>query len=153
MRTNGHQAGRALAASPWNARASSGASFAGAALRAPAAGLRSLLLVLALLAAFLGQDVVTQSHVHPLGAGWDFETAVQTGGAATGAAAEKRHPAKAPADCPICRELAMAGHYLAPGPLVLPQPLSSATWLFVLPVAILAFGSRSHSWRSRAPPF
>lgn len=123
-----------------------------AALRAPVAGLRSLLLMLGLLAAFLGQDIVTQSHVHPLGAGGLFDTAVGTGGSVNGAATEKRYPGRAPTDCPICRELATAGHYLAPDPLVLPETPLAVTWLFLLPIAALALGARSHGWHSRAPP-
>ena len=55
-------------------------------------------------------------------------------------------------DCPLCAELAAAGHYLPPDAIVLPAPLFAAFAPFV-PLAVLtALRQRSHRWQSRAPP-
>jgi len=115
-----------------------------------APGFRSALALLLVLAAFLGQSIVTQSHVH------FADESVQVAAAATShgqsATTSKHRRGESPADCPLCRELALSGHYLMPAPVVLPELLALTVGLFLLPVMALAWRGRSHSWRSRAPP-
>ena len=129
----------------------SAASGQRAVLRAPGKNAPSLLLLLAMLLAFLGQSIVTQSHVHL--AAEPFSPAASAGnGSAQTASTSKRGPSDSPADCPYCRELAMAGHVLLPAPVVLPERVLLAVGLFLAPVAFIGWRGRSHSWRSRAPP-
>ncbi len=105
-----------------------------------------------MLAVFLGQSIVTYGHVHlPAGAMSSGATSLHQGSGKTALSATHA-PANAPADCPLCRELAAAGHYLAPAPLVLPAGLPPVVWLFVLPAAVILSRQRSHRWQSRAPP-
>jgi len=118
-------------------------------VRGAPAGLRALLVLGLLLAALLGQSIAVQSHLHfARGSGWSAAAAEEAKG-------NPRHALSAshvPADCPLCRELATAGHYIAPGPLALSEGQAPFPWLFVLPVAALPCRPRSHRWQSRAPP-
>jgi len=105
-----------------------------------------------MLAALLGQSIAVQSHLHNAGgAGWGAAAAAAENGARHGVSIS-HGPASVPADCPLCRELAMSGHYLAPGPMAFFKSLPQLPWLFVLPVAALLCRPRSHRWQSRAPP-
>ena len=92
------------------------------------------------------QAVVAQAHVHVAD-----RPVASFGGTAT-QASQAGHRPETPLPCPVCREIAHAGHYL-----------SADTPLFGAPVvdvssspsaALPAFdrGNRSHAWRSRAPP-
>jgi hypothetical protein len=117
-------------------------------LCAPARSAHSLLLALLLLAAFLGQSIVTQSHIH-------FASSAAPAvaeGSFKAPPLSKRGPADSPADCPVCRELAAAGHYLLPDPVILPSIILPLAWVFVLPLFGIACPQRSHRWQSRAPP-
>lgn len=108
--------------------------------------------MLLVLAAFLGQSIVTQSHVHVPGGA--LSSGVETLAESSGkiALSATHAPADVPAGCPLCRELAAAGHYLAPAPVALPAGLAPVFWLFVLPAAVILARQRSHRWQSRAPP-
>lgn len=117
-------------------------------LRRAPAGLRVLLVLGLMLAALLGQSIAVQSHLHFVpGSGWPA--------ASEGTDGSTRHAlstAHVPMDCALCRALATAGHYIAPGPLAFSEGQAPLPWLFVLPVAALLCRSRSHRWQSRAPP-
>lgn len=131
------------------------ARHASSAIRAPLrrapAGLRALLVLGLLLAALLGQSVAVQSHLHMAGRTAWVAPMGADGGTRHGLSTQHA-PANTPADCPLCRELAMAGHYITPGPLAFLGGQAPLPWLFVLPVAALLCRSRSHRWQSRAPP-
>ena len=109
----------------------------------------SLVLVL-----FAVQNYVTQTHIHFLrdapGAGVQ---AITAGFAANPIPSHNRlPPADNPATCPICLDLALAGHFTTPGAIALALPP-----LVALPVAITlavpAFvAAVSHIWQGRAPP-
>lgn len=64
---------------------------------------------------------------------------------------EKAPPAH-PADCPICREMAVSGHFLPPAPVALSLPAPSAAIAAVARVLHSSGFARSHRWQSRAPP-
>jgi len=129
-------------------RESPGAMFA--ALRAGTSRAHALLVLLLMLAAFLAQTVATQSHVHFFGtapgAGASTATTADAGQILSSA------PAGVLPDCPLCRELAMSGHYVLPDPVALSEGRGALFWLFATSVAALACRSRSHRWQSRAPP-
>lgn len=105
----------------------------------------SLVLIL-----FAIQSYVTQTHIHFLNA-----STLQSvsGGVAIKAPAHGRlPPADNPATCPICQDMALAGHYTAPGAILLTLPP-----LVAMPVAVLLGVPRfvaaiSHIWQGRAPP-
>ncbi|MBV9747249.1 MAG: hypothetical protein JO157_00390 [Acetobacteraceae bacterium] len=111
--------------------------------------LARLLHVIAL-ALLAWQALVVQVHLHapeaPVGA---TPAAVAQAGAQL---SPTRHRPDSPLDCPICREIAHAGHYLTPDPVAYALPIAVAAWLSVAPLPKLLLGQRSHAWRSRAPP-
>ncbi len=99
----------------------------------------------ALLLALLGQSIATQSHVHRR----DMSSPAARQGPRI---STSRLPAPAPADCPICRESAQAGHYLGPAtfqlaPVARAFPPSGVSSLRRIICRLYGFG-----WRSRAPP-
>ncbi len=103
-------------------------------------------LILALFV-FLCQSVVLQAHVHAGSTAVSAPSAgVQVG------VQERRSTSDQPADCPLCRELAQNGAYLSSGQItVSPSPDRAAP---IAAASRLRSGSpsRSHAWRSRAPP-
>jgi hypothetical protein len=121
-----------------------------AALRARSSGLHSLLALLIMLAAFLAQNVATQSHVHFFGAAPVAGASAATAGSA--GQLLSRAPVGALPDCPLCRELATSGHYVLPKPVALFEGQLAYFSLFTASVAVLACRQRSHRWQSRAPP-
>lgn len=98
-------------------------------------------LVLAVLIGFAAQSVATQGHVHfnPVSAHAALKPL-------------HRAPADNPATCPLCRDLAQAGHYLTPVAILLDPPAASLVWLGALLLAAWHARSRSHAWLSRGPP-
>ena len=107
--------------------------------------IRALLLLAALLA-FAWQSIVTQSHVHPDGIA--AITATQPGHQPKLAHA----PATTPDACPICRQIAQAGHYLVPPPPGFPAPRAGDYWLVASLAPVLSLSQRPPLWQSRAPP-
>lgn len=108
------------------------------------------MLLLTALLAFSWQSIVAQSHVH-----FDARTYKQLGIEGDSSAARQtaeRSPADLPADCPICREIAHAGHYLQPAPLALAAPETGVVWIAISPWRTLTLRQRRHAWHSRAPP-
>jgi hypothetical protein len=121
-------------------------------MRLRASGPQSLLLALLMLAAFLGQSIATQTHIHfrsdaPLSA-----ATAASPGAKTGPIQSATAPPSALGDCPLCRELAMSGHYVLPDPIPLFEGRFAPFGLAALSIAVLACRQRSHRWQSRAPP-
>ena len=114
---------------------------------APAKGWRFAVALLALLTFFV-QSYVTQTHIH-------LDTASSTAGITTSAPDSPRgtHPFKdTPANCPICQEIAMAGHYVTPAALVFALP---AQHVSIVPIQIASrfiVEAVSHDWHGRAPP-
>lgn len=92
------------------------------------------------------QAVVVQAHVHV--------RPVATPPSASVGPAASTAPQRPdnPVDCPVCREVAHAGQYLSPGPVLLQAPVSVASWRADAMLTSLSFVRHSHSWRSRAPP-
>ena len=107
------------------------------------------LLLLAALLAFSWQSFVVQTHRH------DGVGIASAAGPSTAGAAQVR-AAKAPADrsdhCPICREIAQAGHCIAPTGVALHIPAISVLALVSTVASAFRLGHRSHGWLSRAPP-
>lgn len=99
-----------------------------------------------LLLVFAVQNYVVQTHIH-------FAPAH----AASALAVSQHNPAPAnpaddPATCPVCQDLAAAGHYLTPAPLAfgLPGFIAVAAALFAaFPAPATA---PAHGWQSRGPP-
>ena len=105
--------------------------------------------LLAALLAFSWQSFVTQTHEH-----FDRGTHSTVAGAKTVAPQLKtgRLPTNPSDTCPICREIAQAGHYLLPTSVAFNTPESIAHWPPVTPSLTLVLSLRSHAWQSRAPP-
>jgi len=108
------------------------------------------MIVLTALFAFLWQSLVTQAHVHVAPVTYSAIVAGKTG--STAHIAPSRSSPSLPADCPLCREIAHAGGYLPPTPILLEAPEPATIRLVPSPLRALAFGQRSHAWQSRAPP-
>ena len=95
------------------------------------------------LVVFAAQSFITATHIHP--GHFRAGTPVQFSSSQHG-------PADDPANCPICLDLALSGHYLTPAAVILVAPVSFAILTALaasLPSAVLA---RSHGWHGRAPP-
>ena len=106
-------------------------------------------ILLAALLAFSWQSFVTQTHEH-FGSG--TYSAVAGAKTATPQMKGGRSPTNPPDTCPICREIAQAGHYLLPTSVAFHTPETITHWLTVTPSLVLALCLRSHAWLSRAPP-
>ncbi|MFA5965899.1 MAG: hypothetical protein WC804_17930 [Sphingomonas sp.] len=105
--------------------------------------------VVATLLAFVGQAFVTQTHLHVASSQRSDVLASLSGGATD----LKTGPTSPDLPiCPICREIAHAGAYLAPTPIAFPAPEPVAVGRVVLPALALTPRQDSHGWRSRAPP-
>ena len=98
--------------------------------------------ILTAIAALLWQSFIVQTHIH--------YPAVAVH-AATGVS-HRAHPAEAPADCPICREMAQAAAYLTPTSPPLAEPARAHFLLAELPITASVFVAFAPAWRSRAPP-
>ncbi len=105
-------------------------------------------LVVAMLLAFTGQSIVTQTHIHldggPIAASATLGVPQQT--------AKTPSTPDRPATCPICRQTARAGQYLAADPIAVVPPLRTLPWLVVPALAAWSGRRLSHAWHSRGPP-
>ena len=105
-----------------------------------------LAVLLVTLLAFAWQGFVTQTHEH-------YQPQAHPGVVvATGGVSHLRTPADSSDTCPICREMAQAGHYISPAPLVLFDREKFSHWVTATPALVLVVRLLSHSWQSRAPP-
>ena len=93
------------------------------------------------------QSCVVQSHFHDLTAA----SAKASTQLAETPAKDKRSPAR-PDDCPICREIAMAGAYLPVTPFVVDPPVPAPAWYASEASHWAIERQQAHHWRSRAPP-
>jgi hypothetical protein len=97
---------------------------------------------------FAVQSYVTQTHIH-------FDAPVSSDGIAKAApnAPQGKLPFKeTPANCPICQEIAMAGHYVTPGAVALVLPSQTVS---IVPIDVsvpFIVEAVSHDWHGRAPP-
>jgi hypothetical protein len=113
---------------------------------APVRGWRLAAVMLALVT-FAVQSYVTQTHIH-----YDMLGPAGITTAAPVAPAGKLPFKETPANCPICQEIAMAGHYVTPGAVALVLPAQSVS---IVPIEIavdLIVEAVSHDWHGRAPP-
>jgi hypothetical protein len=104
----------------------------------------------AVLIAFSFQSLVTQTHQH-----FDFSAAFASTPAkadAAGQPAGKRSPSELPANCPICREIAQAGHAVLTAPVEFKAPAPAVAWFAATKPLGGTISRPSHAWRSRAPP-
>lgn len=110
----------------------------------------ALTLVAAL--AFFVQSFITQTHIHgaPIPAAKSTVVAFHDGGA------EKQrdpYPAKGdPANCPLCQEIAHAGHYTTPVFALVVAPALRIAHVIPVPHTRATEFVLTHAWRSRAPP-
>lgn len=100
---------------------------------------------------FAFQGYLTQTHIHLL---WQGAPGVyaQRQTAKPAPTPNQFPPADDPANCPICQDMLLAGHFTTPGAIIfmLPDPIA-------IPIAIAREVSAvkaavSHSWQGRAPP-
>jgi hypothetical protein len=113
---------------------------------APVRGWRFAAALLAMLT-FTVSSFVTQTHIH-------FDM-IGSGGIVTAMpdAPHGKHPFKeTPANCPICQEIAMAGHYVTPGAAVLALPTQSVSIVPIVIAVRFIVEAVSHDWHGRAPP-
>lgn len=96
------------------------------------------------------QAVVVQAHGHAPQRLLAGAASVAAHGPAR-LTAPDRHP-DTPADCPLCQEMAHAGQYLSPAPILFSPPAAVPPALASATRAVLPGAARSHFWRSRAPP-
>ena len=103
-----------------------------------------------MLLAFAWQSFLTQTHVHPAAsAPWESSAAHD---ARSAGASRHERPAGSPADCPICHDLAQAGHYISPAPIAL-DPFVEVVVGVVATVLIQGISrARPQQRRSRDPP-
>ena len=118
--------------------------------RTTAPNARQLFAALALLV-FAVQNYVLQTHVHP-----PAELASLSMGG-TRVALSWRKPAKAnplddPATCPLCQDLALAGHYTTPGAIVLLAPFAGLIAKLICHSEDRPIGRGRPGFYGRAPP-
>ncbi len=105
-------------------------------------------LVFFTLIAFAAQAFATQTHIH-----FTPQELAALNGDAPGGLPHKGDPSKDdPANCPVCQQIALAGNFVSPAPILFHLP----TQITVLPEIVFAqfvlAQSVSHNWRGRAPP-
>ena len=109
-----------------------------------------LAMLVAALLALLWQGFVTQTHLHMDGVS-SARIAALPGDQHTHVDRDD-WPSRQPADCPICRETAQAGHYVAPAdPAHLAAPAPAACILCTRPRRLTGT-ARTDLWRIRDPP-
>ncbi len=113
---------------------------------APAKGWRLAAVLFALLT-FAVQSYVTQTHIH-----FDMTPASGAAIAKPVAPPGKQPFHETPANCPICQEIAMAGHYVTPAAAVLALPSQSISIVPVVIAIRFIVEAVSHDWHGRAPP-
>jgi hypothetical protein len=106
----------------------------------------SLVIILAAMMALLWQSCVTQSHTH-----FDRHAAVESAGQLS-KLATGNPPLDSTDNCPVCREIAHAGHYTMSAAITFHLPRAVSREHYITSTLTLPRKARSHSWRSRAPP-
>lgn len=109
---------------------------------------KPLVILWALLLALLWQSVTAQAHQHrPVG----LDTSQSERSLANKTGRDEPAP-DSPKTCPICLEVANIGPALLPAPVTIATPAAIAFFTTALRPLHLQRSSRSHVWRSRAPP-
>jgi hypothetical protein len=107
-----------------------------------------LLFVVLALTAFVLQGYVTQTHIHNAKA----ETPIS---AAKGSERTLPKPYQGnndPANCPICQQIAQAGHYVIPAWLLLLLVTLAVSTIHIIACARPRYDAVAYCWRSRGPP-
>lgn len=114
--------------------------------------MRHAALVLLAVAALGWQSLITQTHFH-LRSATCVDIAAWTGCAplTKGTPHGKTGPDQ-DGGCLLCHELALSGHYLASAGVSFAAPVLVAHWLVETAIAPTLPQTRSHIWKSRAPP-
>jgi hypothetical protein len=128
-----------------------GRALEGSAPPSPRAIDRRLFLAFAILLSLVWQSVLLQTHSHlplPSAAQQSLHHHDEGGaGLASGHA-----PSDDPSNCPICREMAQAGHYLLPAPFAI-LAVAGSPIVLALPHFLLWPGRHEpHGWYGRGPP-
>jgi hypothetical protein len=97
------------------------------------------------LIAFAQAGYVTQTHIHAA-------TGLPGGSALAQSSHGKTPTPDDPAHCPLCQEYLLAGAFVAPPPIVLPQPAAAAFETYRLLHVLPFVAALSHSWHGRGPP-
>ena len=115
-----------------------------------------------LVAAFAFQSYATQSHIHFSSVpGISGKVADRDAQRASDRIADDlttqqkhdRYPANDdPSNCPICQQIALAGHFLTTGETSLIPPSGIVFYALTRADVLLLIGGVSHAWRGRAPP-
>jgi hypothetical protein len=113
-------------------------------------------------AAFIFQSCVTQTHIHLLLApgisdNTDGPGAPQSPGKVAGDLGKQQKQDHYPADdgpsnCPICQQIALVGHVLTAGAISLIPPSEFETDVAIRCDVLVLTSGVSHTWRSRGPP-
>ena len=118
--------------------------------RTTAPNARQLFAALALLV-FTVQNYVLQTHVHPP-AGLASVSMGETRAPASWRKPAKANPFDDPATCPLCQDLALAGHYTAPGAILLLAPLFSTVAKLICHIEDRKISRGRPAFYGRAPP-
>jgi hypothetical protein len=105
-------------------------------------------ILLLFVAGLLAQSTAVQTHLH-------FVQTAQAQAPIPGDRGDQLWKSNAndpPADCPLCREAAMAGSYVVPPAVAVPPPPAPAPWTAVATMLAFDLAARAQDWLSRAPP-
>ncbi len=117
-----------------------------------------LALTLVALFAFAAQSFLTQTHVHLSAQARAAFAASQTGDGTAHASVTKQPDRRGtpvrddPANCPICQQIAFAGHYFSPAAAILQTPTQTGAFAPPPAATTVVVAPASHAWQSRAPP-
>jgi hypothetical protein len=100
---------------------------------------------------FALQNYVVQTHIHFEPGEFGAIVAAKTT-TLSKVPSPLKSPADDPATCPICQEMALAGHYISPAPIAVFQSFAAVYWPPVWVVRIVAYTAALHPWQSRGPP-
>jgi hypothetical protein len=114
--------------------------------------MRFAALLLAALLAFCWHNVVIQTHVHLPTSGCGAISPITICPANSHSNRQNPKIPDRQDDCPLCHELAVSGHYLAPPPIIFIPPVLILVWAVVAGHQRGGLQRRSHRWQSRAPP-
>lgn len=103
---------------------------------------------------FAFQSYLTQTHIHLLWHGAPDAYAQNLTGQNAKPASDRNQlpPADNSANCPICQDMLLAGHFTTPGAvaLILPPQIAAVAAIAIGRPAFVA--TASHNWHGRAPP-
>ena len=120
--------------------------------REPRGNTRRLAISFVTLVAFVVQILLVQTHIHGT-ARFGVTSVPATIAKIDGKErSDKFPPANDPANCPICQEMLHAGAFVAPGAATLQITTLASVIDFVFVEIFATAQTRSHGWKSRAPP-